>query len=165
LSRLMASLGSSSQHGAFFKRLTTTMLAIMGAMTVYPVVLHSLLPALEARERISGVVVEGTGVESEWKQFWAAAKGRAEMYQQYFEGETVCLCDNLSVCSKRLLMRPRGLTSLSQCEGPSGISERLSRQCSGCSSVIYCSERCQRMDWVSWHKSECPLARKAHLGK
>ncbi|KAJ3538003.1 hypothetical protein NMY22_g5359 [Coprinellus aureogranulatus] len=37
-----------------------------------------------------------------------------------------------------------------------------SKQCSRCSSVVYCSEVCQKQDWNRWHKSECSAAREIH---
>ncbi|KAF6760749.1 hypothetical protein DFP72DRAFT_881416 [Ephemerocybe angulata] len=33
-----------------------------------------------------------------------------------------------------------------------------SKQCSGCSMVVYCSEECQNEDWKALHSAECPSA-------
>ena len=34
------------------------------------------------------------------------------------------------------------------------------KRCSGCSVLHYCSQECQRKDWIAFHKLECPLFRK-----
>lgn len=39
------------------------------------------------------------------------------------------------------------------------------RQCSRCSSVVYCSDACQRVGWKERHRSECLHARADHIGK
>ncbi|TEB30864.1 hypothetical protein FA13DRAFT_1733279 [Coprinellus micaceus] len=33
------------------------------------------------------------------------------------------------------------------------------KQCSGCRTVVYCSLECQRQDWETFHKFECPSSR------
>ncbi|KAJ3520956.1 hypothetical protein NMY22_g12517 [Coprinellus aureogranulatus] len=39
------------------------------------------------------------------------------------------------------------------------------KECSGCSSVVYCSEKCQREDWERLHRHECGHARELHAEK
>ncbi|TEB24865.1 hypothetical protein FA13DRAFT_1738878 [Coprinellus micaceus] len=60
--------------------------------------------------------------------------------------DVVRLCDNLP-CTRR------GQRS----------GEWQSKQCSRCSSVVYCSDECQKEDWDKWHKSECSAAREHHF--
>ncbi|KAJ3526362.1 hypothetical protein NMY22_g10197 [Coprinellus aureogranulatus] len=44
-------------------------------------------------------------------------------------------------------------------------AERSPRTCSGCTSVIYCSEECQRVDWRGRHKHECAAAHDYFRGR
>ncbi|KAJ7624428.1 hypothetical protein FB45DRAFT_1005391 [Roridomyces roridus] len=37
------------------------------------------------------------------------------------------------------------------------------RRCSGCIHVAYCSQTCQRSDWVDGHRSECPVLPSAQV--
>ncbi|KAJ3521313.1 hypothetical protein NMY22_g12366 [Coprinellus aureogranulatus] len=39
------------------------------------------------------------------------------------------------------------------------------KECAGCSSVVYCSEKCQREDWEKSHRHECGHARELHAEK
>ncbi|KAJ7323516.1 hypothetical protein DFH08DRAFT_887349 [Mycena albidolilacea] len=38
------------------------------------------------------------------------------------------------------------------------------RSCSACHSTSYCSEKCQRVDWLDAHRDVCNSFRNARLG-
>ncbi|TEB21682.1 hypothetical protein FA13DRAFT_1779180 [Coprinellus micaceus] len=38
----------------------------------------------------------------------------------------------------------------------------MPKQCAGCSSVVYCSQKCQEHDWKDFHRNECPHANDLH---
>ncbi|KAF8986651.1 hypothetical protein BDQ17DRAFT_1548418 [Cyathus striatus] len=58
----------------------------------------------------------------------------------------------------------RELPRLSFCDNPKhdvhSKSEKM-WQCSGCKSAWYCSQKCQKENWVDFHRDVCPLSRKS----
>ncbi|KAJ3507803.1 hypothetical protein NMY22_g16818 [Coprinellus aureogranulatus] len=58
-----------------------------------------------------------------------------------FKRDVYSLCDNLD-CDRDL------------------VSSTSSRMCSGCNSVVYCSDACQQYDWEELHRGECHAARE-----
>ncbi|KAF6760906.1 hypothetical protein DFP72DRAFT_881753 [Ephemerocybe angulata] len=110
----------------------------VGQYSVYPTVaeqlrLAKLPPGPGLRSKVGLMVDEQ--VSSAWFQFEVAARIRTENVQSL---------EPLSVCDNPLCARP---------------PYRNFRQCSGCSSYLYCSKRCQRQDWDTRHRHECAFAR------
>ncbi|KAF5332200.1 hypothetical protein D9611_008034 [Ephemerocybe angulata] len=77
-----------------------------------------------------------------WEYHWKQAFSFCEAYQKFDGGGVVMICDN-QACVHR-------------------AQERVSRQCAGCSSVVYCSAACQEEDWRVFHHHECSQARRDH---
>ncbi|KAF5341167.1 hypothetical protein D9611_006003 [Ephemerocybe angulata] len=83
--------------------------------------------------------------EGPLKQAWSAFSTRIQ-YRKYLRNtKTPILCDN------QMCIRWQSRFDLT-------LNPSAPRQCSGCSSVVYCSEECQRDDWIGLHCRECPSA-------
>ncbi|KAF5332197.1 hypothetical protein D9611_008033 [Ephemerocybe angulata] len=77
-----------------------------------------------------------------WECRWRQAFLFCKAYQRFDGVGVVTMCDN-QACMHR-------------------AQERVSRQCAGCSSVVYCSAACQEEDWRAFHHHECSQARRDH---
>lgn len=84
-------------------------------------------------------------LKAAWSRFLDFRAARAQMIEQ----EPTSLCDN------PLCKRWSKLSSIPFDQG--------SKKCSGCSSVVYCSKRCQKQDWVTFHRVECSQAAVHHM--
>ncbi|KAF6745411.1 hypothetical protein DFP72DRAFT_51528 [Ephemerocybe angulata] len=87
-----------------------------------------------------------------WKLFGIAVREHLLVYNAW-GGKTV-LCDNLQ-CQRDVKRTSRPGA------GTVGGSASLlkSRECSGCSTFVYCGEHCQKQDWDARHSKECASAR------
>ncbi|TEB31317.1 hypothetical protein FA13DRAFT_359998 [Coprinellus micaceus] len=124
------------------------MLHNLGAHTVYPMILRAL-PSVEAIQMLIKKVERVLGIRNptltkEWKIFCSGVIGRATIMQL----NTFTQCDN-SIC-KRFHLR---------------VDTKAPRQCTRCSSVVYCSDECQREDWNRWHRTECFPAIAVHYDR
>ncbi|KAG2014383.1 hypothetical protein CC2G_011206 [Coprinopsis cinerea AmutBmut pab1-1] len=58
-----------------------------------------------------------------------------------------------------------GMTGLDTCDNDLHTDEDSkfydSKECSGCHSVVYCSEACQKSDWATRHRYECDVMRRS----
>ncbi|KAF6754366.1 hypothetical protein DFP72DRAFT_898857 [Ephemerocybe angulata] len=124
---------------------TTTGLAlnylqILGFYTVYPCVLETMLGVeypVELRE-----CLERTGspaIKRAWQDFCVA---------QHEAGRVLDQMENR-----------RGLCDNSSCKR---VGNPRATKCSYCSSVVYCSSKCQREDWNKYHREECKRAHLVH---
>ncbi|KAF5341118.1 hypothetical protein D9611_006004 [Ephemerocybe angulata] len=64
------------------------------------------------------------------------------------------MVDSLTICDNPMCVRWQARAETSQ--------QSASRQCSGCSSVVYCCEECQKEDWNALHREECKSASIFH---
>ncbi|TEB22235.1 hypothetical protein FA13DRAFT_1741186 [Coprinellus micaceus] len=51
-----------------------------------------------------------------------------------------------------------------QCPGNQNIPSSEYKHCGGCSLVAYCSQPCQKADWLTFHRAECIKARCERSG-
>ncbi|KAJ3517461.1 hypothetical protein NMY22_g13963 [Coprinellus aureogranulatus] len=79
-----------------------------------------------------------------WLQFWKTVTIKIEQYVLCRDSGWLNTCDN----------------PLCDTLGEGG--EWKPRKCSGCSTMVYCSPSCQRVDWDERHRDECPKAHIAH---
>ncbi|TEB27132.1 hypothetical protein FA13DRAFT_1776560 [Coprinellus micaceus] len=68
--------------------------------------------------------------------------------------------------SEALVERPpENVCDNPSCDGTAATPKAQLKQCGGCSSVIYCSVRCQEVDWQNWHQKECPHAARVYIDR
>ncbi|TEB05150.1 hypothetical protein FA13DRAFT_1265039 [Coprinellus micaceus] len=89
--------------------------------------------------------VSASRLERLGKVFWRVVLDRGSLYMKLEGTDYLNICDNIS------------------CERTVDKQECTSRQCSGCSSVMYCSQSCQSLDWDAFHRAECLDARAHYL--
>ncbi|KAF6760904.1 hypothetical protein DFP72DRAFT_881748 [Ephemerocybe angulata] len=77
-----------------------------------------------------------------WRHFWECNTYRIEALNG-MPKDGVHICDNYT-CTHRY------------------HATQVSKECSGCYSVVYCSPECQSEDWEKWHRHECSKARADH---
>ncbi|KAJ3539065.1 hypothetical protein NMY22_g4905 [Coprinellus aureogranulatus] len=82
-------------------------------------------------------------VDTAWQRLWKTATTSAMLY--FHNKEQLRLCD------------------YPWCDGARLFEDHPSRQCSHCSSAVYCSQKCQKEDWVKWHQYECASARVDYI--
>ncbi|KAF5341078.1 hypothetical protein D9611_005996 [Ephemerocybe angulata] len=64
------------------------------------------------------------------------------------------MVDSLTICDNPMCLRWQARAETSR--------QSASRQCSGCSSMVYCCEECQKEDWNGLHREECKSASIFH---
>ncbi|KAJ3530969.1 hypothetical protein NMY22_g8347 [Coprinellus aureogranulatus] len=115
------------------------MTEIIGWNVYHPCVFKELMtaqPPAEIQVKLSKMPVIG----KTWADFRRTFKEMRTRYREVPFGP-IELCD-YPLCDWKQSSRPR--------------------ECSGCSSVIYCSLKCQAQDWEERHRDECPHARADH---
>ncbi|TEB24312.1 hypothetical protein FA13DRAFT_1325247 [Coprinellus micaceus] len=119
----------------------------MGTYTTYPAVLAALFQNND-KEHLMTAAIKAPEVGAHWGTFWLRTVARVNILAEFRVVQglvTFNICDNLS------------------CDGSKRTSDDRSMQCGGCSSVVYCSQKCQSIDWKRRHRSECSQARKDHV--
>ncbi|KAF6747069.1 hypothetical protein DFP72DRAFT_921148 [Ephemerocybe angulata] len=117
-------------------------LTLVSAYATYPAV-HARAALIETVGNTNNCIPR-LRHEDELEQAWSAFSHRTRSRKCLRSTKIPILCDN-PTCT-RLQSRSDFTLKLAP------------RQCSGCSSVVYCSEECQRNDWMDLHCRECPSA-------
>ncbi|KAJ3520513.1 hypothetical protein NMY22_g12721 [Coprinellus aureogranulatus] len=117
-------------------------LKIIQKYTVYPPLCKVLF---ESRHRDPGPHMAGMyripHVRDVWNAFWPTLTDRMGLWLQLSDTNYANICDNIT------------------CKGAGRERTRTSKQCSLCSSRVYCSTECQKVDWETYHRAECLCAR------
>ncbi|KAJ3547853.1 hypothetical protein NMY22_g1494 [Coprinellus aureogranulatus] len=111
------------------------------ACMAYPDILKRS-PRMTASEFSPSELGENPIVIEMWSRFWISLDW-AQRAQECTKGEAFqSTSDDYQLCASS-----------------EGQSSGIAKQCSGCTSVVYCSEECQVNDWNEFHRLECRRAR------
>lgn len=126
----------------------------IGWYKYHPSVLAQLMDIGYPNDLNAGLLVPA--IATEWQTFTETTGGVSRSHREVLP-QLVTLCDNpfVSTLSPSLFnFHAHGKPG--QCGGRSNCR---SRQCGGCSSVVYCSLPCQQQDWQERHREGCCQAR------
>lgn len=153
--------GSDVKHGV------GEPIPILISLCVHRPILHSVLDALsripqEKRQRLEADQYYGHWARhlhtlDLYARVWRAEDQKAE------EGSQIDLCDNPKVRTSHLPLTPAFSSQLQHHHNNKDPGSP--KECSHCQVVVYCSRQCQREDWDSFHKEECPRNRYYRLSK
>ncbi|KAF6753476.1 hypothetical protein DFP72DRAFT_407077 [Ephemerocybe angulata] len=109
--------------------------------------LHISMALEAAKDEVPTSTLDAIAANPAAAQAWTMFNENIRPYQEALRrlptsGRNVPLCDSFEHTAST--------------QGP-GIDHR--RKCSWCHTVVYCSERCQRQDWESFHRRECADSR------
>ncbi|KAJ3547841.1 hypothetical protein NMY22_g1497 [Coprinellus aureogranulatus] len=102
-----------------------------------------------------GVKTPFTEVRSQMLELAADMKSRYETISHKLP-----ICDNLSASHLLLFPWCHLNDNLQHHELENELTFIDSKACSHCQSVVYCSKRCQKQDWVARHRLECENLRQ-----
>ncbi|KAF6759563.1 hypothetical protein DFP72DRAFT_136444 [Ephemerocybe angulata] len=129
-------------------KIAAYLLKVIGIYIVYPCVFNAAMEGDISEETMDRLKrLEVPSLKDPWEELSGLifelfqAIGRLEVDTK--TGGSSNICDNL-LCARK---------------EESGLKFK---QCSKCSSVIYCSSACQRIDWDKLHRDECERARLEH---
>ncbi|TEB26093.1 hypothetical protein FA13DRAFT_1713514 [Coprinellus micaceus] len=114
----------------------------MTVHTVFPCVLKQLEATL-IPEGVKDKLEKHMGFKDFWLDYFQdKLETRREIFREMPEGFSIC--DNL------------------RCQRGRPVEGATIKQCSCCHTVIYCSEHCQKEDWVRYHRAERRAASPEH---
>ncbi|TEB24337.1 hypothetical protein FA13DRAFT_1325653 [Coprinellus micaceus] len=124
------------------RRILNSTFNFLSTATLYPRVLDSLLatPGLIDTHEVSQDL-RRSSTAAIWDPFWDTLQFRLKVYWQLKKQPSLGLCDNPQ-CSQNV--------------------REMTRACAGCSAVVYCSGKCQYLDWIRLHRKECRFMRDHH---
>ncbi|KAF6759568.1 hypothetical protein DFP72DRAFT_136491 [Ephemerocybe angulata] len=134
LARLIPCSQKHPELGLRFPFLSSCTLALS---VLHPEVTRALL-AIYPSGKVPGLKRCTPGITGQWASAWSDVSHFIEVFRDVQNNE-VTICDN-PACYRREKRMPEQVAS---------------QQCSGCSSVIYCSRECQDEDWRAYHRLEC----------
>ncbi|KAJ3539064.1 hypothetical protein NMY22_g4903 [Coprinellus aureogranulatus] len=76
-----------------------------------------------------------------WQTFWKAFEVTQKAFDTREGRPEVEICDN------------------PLCDPSTRPADKSSKECAGCYTVVYCSDKCQKEDWDEWHYRECGYGR------
>ncbi|KAF6757054.1 hypothetical protein DFP72DRAFT_891652 [Ephemerocybe angulata] len=118
-------------------------LQILGFYTIYPCVIKTIIQTPQPVELIQRLERTGNpAVKIIWSDFFVALSEARKVLTKMKDRRGIC--DYASCTSRTREMKSKG------------------KQCSYCSSVVYCSTKCQESDWVKYHQAECKQAHQVH---
>ncbi|KAJ3520958.1 hypothetical protein NMY22_g12518 [Coprinellus aureogranulatus] len=120
-----------------------TVLTQLGELMVYP----RIFGKWGVSELDVGKLVHLPRAARSWSFFLRAHNRAAQAYKSLKIRPSVYFCDYL----------PCGLVGKDL--------EKPPKQCTGCSSVVYCSDECQKKDWEELHRHECRHAQVLHAAR
>ncbi|KAF5335545.1 hypothetical protein D9611_012180 [Ephemerocybe angulata] len=124
---------------------TRDLIEMLGGYSIEPRVLAAFIDSKVPLDYLSRKC-KSVALRPECVQFSEALRHRVEVYSA-MPKEGIYVCDNQS-CKRRLRTPPL---------------KSKSKECSGCSSVTYCSRECQVNDWKELHRVECSMFRVGYF--
>ncbi|KAF6760752.1 hypothetical protein DFP72DRAFT_881425 [Ephemerocybe angulata] len=119
-------------------------LRVISIHAVYPsLIVHASNLREEGRRYIGGD--NPPLLTSNFKMTWDSFSHQVSRFNVPMQ-----MVDSLTICDNPMCLRWQVRAET--------FRKSASRQCSGCSSVVYCCEECQKEDWNALHREECKSA-------
>ncbi|KAJ3539068.1 hypothetical protein NMY22_g4901 [Coprinellus aureogranulatus] len=145
--------GTMDKVYRFITEIESSLIYPVAAKTARKEIIRSPEWAIQGRPH-PGVKTSFTEVRSQMLELAADMKSRYETIPHKLP-----ICDNLSA-SHLLLFPLCHLNDYLQHHENESTIFIGSKACSHCQSVVYCSKRCQKQDWVARHRLECENLRQ-----
>lgn len=143
---------------------TQTPLALLATVSFDKDVCESLSSAIGAIKETDVQRLRSSWAEKYWKPFAETIALYTMVWKHEVPEDGIAMCDNTTVRISADLSTPAILTEHVQHNHGSTVGKGDTKECSRCRTRVYCSKRCQRLDWDMVHRYECHAARAARIG-